>query len=133
VVVQSFHPDHYAIRAALEHDDAGFAAEELRFRRVFHYPPYTRMVQLLVRDAERERAEGAARELAAKLEAHALAREVRIAGPVPAPFERLRNQWRFQILLRHPKVKTLHRLLDEAIPDKLPAELVVDVDPYDLL
>jgi primosomal protein N' (replication factor Y) (superfamily II helicase) len=133
VVVQSFHPDHYAIRAALEHDDAGFAAEELRFRRVFHYPPYTRMVQLLVRDAERERAERAARELAAKLEAHALAREVRIAGPVPAPFERLRNQWRFQILLRHPKVKTLHRLLDEAIPDKLPAELVVDVDPYDLL
>jgi len=133
VVIQSYHPDHYAIRAALEHDDAGFAQEELRFRRVFHYPPYTRMVQLLVRDAKRERAEGAARDLAARIEAHPLAREVRIAGPVPAPFERLRNQWRFQLLLRHPRVKTLHDLLDATIPDKLPAELVVDVDPYDLL
>jgi primosomal protein N' (replication factor Y) len=133
VVVQSYHPDHYAIRAALEHDDAAFAEEEMRFRRVFHYPPYTRMVQLLVREAKRERAEGAARELAERIAAHPLAREVRIAGPVPAPFERLRNQWRFQILLRHPSVKTLHRLLDATIPEKLPAELVVDVDPYDLL
>ncbi|HEX6200729.1 MAG TPA: helicase-related protein, partial [Thermoanaerobaculia bacterium] len=133
VVVQSFHPHHYAIRAALEHDDRAFAAEELRFRRVFHYPPYTRMVQLLVRDEKRERAEAAARELAQRIERDPLAREVRVAGPVPAPFERLRNQWRFQLLLRHPSVKTLHRLLDRAIPEKLPAELVVDVDPYDLL
>jgi primosomal protein N' (replication factor Y) len=133
VVVQSYHPHHYAIRAALEHDDEAFAKEELRFRRVFHYPPYTRMVQLLVRDEKRERAEAAARELADRIERDPLAREVRIAGPVLAPFERLRNQWRFQLLLRHPSVKTLHRLLDRAIPDKLPAELVVDVDPYDLL
>jgi primosomal protein N' (replication factor Y) len=133
VVVQSHHPDHYAIRAALEHDDAAFAAEEMRFRRVFHYPPYTRMVQLLVRDERRERAQAAAHELARRLERDPLAREVRMAGPAPAPFERLRNQWRFQLLLRHPSVKTLHRLLDRALPEKLPAELVVDVDPYDLL
>lgn len=133
VVVQSHHPDHYAIRAALDNDDAAFAREEMRFRRVFHYPPYTRMVQLLVRDERRERAEEAARELAARLERDPLARGVRIAGPAPAPFERLRNQWRFQLLLRHPSVKTLHRLLDRALPEKLPAELVVDVDPHDLL
>jgi primosomal protein N' (replication factor Y) len=133
MVIQTFQPDHYAVQAALRHDDAAFAEEEMRFRRVFHYPPYTRMVQLLVRDAKRERAETAARDLAARIEAHPLAHEVRIAGPVPAPFERLRNQWRYQILLRHPRVKTLHDLLDATIPDKPTAELVVDVDPYDLL
>ncbi|MGH9360997.1 MAG: replication restart helicase PriA, partial [Thermoanaerobaculia bacterium] len=41
VVIQTYHPDHYAIQAALRQDDASFAREELRFRRVFHYPPYT--------------------------------------------------------------------------------------------
>src|SRR6185295_1831583 len=55
VVIQTFHPEHYAIQAALEHDDRRFAEEEMRFRRVFHYPPFTRMVHLLVRDAKRER------------------------------------------------------------------------------
>ena len=56
VVIQTYHPDHYAIQAALRQDDEGFAREEMRFRRVFHYPPYTRMVQLLVRDKNRDRA-----------------------------------------------------------------------------
>ena len=52
VVIQTWHPDHYAIQAALHQDDEGFAREEMRFRRVFHYPPYTRMVQLLVAGQE---------------------------------------------------------------------------------
>ena len=46
VVIQTFHPEHYAIQAALHHDDHAFAEQEMRFRRVFHYPPYTRMIQI---------------------------------------------------------------------------------------
>ncbi len=133
VVIQTYHPDHYAIQAALTHDDRRFAEEELRFRRVFHYPPYTRMVQLLVRDESRERAAEACSAIARALQASPLAQGVRVAGPAPAPFERLRNRWRFQILLRHPSVRRLHDLLDRALPEKPAAELVVDVDPYQLL
>ncbi|MCB1037270.1 MAG: primosomal protein N', partial [Acidobacteria bacterium] len=55
VVIQTYHPDHYAIRAALRHDDEAFAAEEMRFRRTFHYPPFTRLVQVLLRDTNRHR------------------------------------------------------------------------------
>jgi len=133
VVIQSYHPEHYAIQAALTNDDERFAAEEMRFRRVFHYPPYTRLVQILVRDEDRERAEDAAQEIARAIERHPRARETRIAGPAPAPFERLRNQWRFQLLLRHPSVRALHEILDASLPEKLPATVVVDVDPYQLL
>ncbi len=133
VVIQSYHPDHYAIQAALTHDDCRFADEEMRFRRVFHYPPYTRMVQLLVRDENRERAAEAAGALARAIEENPRSQGVRIAGPALAPFERLRNQWRFQILLRHPSARHLQQLLDEALPEKPGAELVVDVDPYQLL
>jgi primosomal protein N' len=91
------------------------------------------MVQLLVRDSDRVKAETAARKIAVALSKDPVAREVRMAGPAPAPFERLRNQWRYQMLLRHPSTKVLHGLLDRALPDKVDADLVVDVDPYDLL
>jgi primosomal protein N' (replication factor Y) len=133
VVIQSYHPEHYAIQAALTNDDERFASEEMRFRRVFHYPPYTRLVQILVRDEDREKAEGMAGDIAARIERHRSAAGTRIAGPAPAPFERLRHQWRFQILLRDPSVRVLQHLLDRALPDKLPPEVVVDVDPYQLL
>jgi len=133
VVIQTFHPDHYAIRAALEHDDAAFAAEEMRFRKVFHYPPFTRMVHLLVRDQKRDRGWARVQELAERVTTHPLAAGVRVSGPAPAALERLRNQWRFQLLLRHPSGSVLRRLLAAALPEGADRDLTVDVDPYDLL
>ncbi|HUO86613.1 MAG TPA: primosomal protein N', partial [Thermoanaerobaculia bacterium] len=133
VVIQTFHPDHYAIRAALTHDDAAFAEEEMRFRRLFHYPPFTRMVQLLIRDRDRARGAAAAGELAAALRRESVAGEVRISGPAPAPLERLQGRWRFQLLVRTASSQRLHDLLHRALPASPGAELTVDVDPHHLL
>ncbi|MBW8875591.1 MAG: primosomal protein N' [Acidobacteria bacterium] len=133
VVIQTYHPDHYAIQAALRQDDEGFAREEMRFRRVFHYPPYTRMVQILVRDKSRDKAQGIIAGLAAELAAHPLGRGVRLSGPAPAPLERLRGQWRFQLLARTANFRDLHRLLKEVLPKNPGYDLVVDVDPQQLL
>jgi primosomal protein N' (replication factor Y) len=133
VVIQTWHPDHYAIQAALRQDDEGFAREELRFRQAFHYPPYTRMVQLLVKGKDRDKAQGAMRELAADLAAHPLSRRVRISGPAPAPLERLRGEWRFQLLARSAAGRDLHRLLRDVVPALPPYDLTIDVDPQQLL
>jgi primosomal protein N' (replication factor Y) len=133
VVIQTWHPDHYAIQAALRQDDEAFVREEMRFRRVFHYPPYTRMVQVLVRDKDRDKAWKLIADLAADLSAHPLSRSVRISGPAPAPLERLRGQWRFQLLARSAVFKDLHRLIREVLPANAPYDLVVDVDPQQLL
>jgi len=133
VVIQTYHPDHYAIQAALRQDDEGFAREEMRFRRVFHYPPFSRMVQLLVRDKSRERAQSLIAGLAADLAAHPLGRGVRLSGPAPAPLERLRGQWRFQLLARSANFRDLHRLLEEVLPKNPGYDLVIDVDPQQLL
>ncbi len=133
VVIQTYHPDHYAIQAALRGDDEGFAREELRFRRVFHYPPYTRMVQLLVRDKNRDRAWKLISELAADLASHPFARSVRLSGPAPAPLERLRGEWRFQLLARSADGRSLHRMLKEVLPKHPGYDLVIDVDPQQLL
>ncbi len=133
VVIQTFHPEHYAIRAALAHDDTGFAAEEMRFRRLFHYPPYVRMVQLLARDRRRDRAAALLDEVAEQLRVHALADGVRFTGPAPAPLERLKNEWRFQLFLRAASARRLNRLLRDVLAASPRPNLTIDVDPYQLL
>ena len=133
VVIQTYHPEHYAIQAVLKQDDEAFAREELRFRRVFHYPPYTRLIQLLVLDKNRDRAWKEISGLAADLSAHPLSRGVRLSGPAPAPLERLRGQWRFQLLARSADGRALHRLMEEVLPKNPGYDLVVDVDPQQLL
>jgi primosomal protein N' (replication factor Y) len=133
VVIQSHSPNHYAIQAALHNDDARFAREELRFREAFFYPPFSRLAAILVRDRDRDKAEAAARRIGRRLEDHPDRRRARIAGPVPATFERLRGEWRFQILVRTGGNPLLQSLLDAALAVKEPVEVVVDVDPYQLL
>jgi primosomal protein N' len=58
---------------------------------------------------------------------------VRIAGPAPAPLERLQGKWRYQLLARTASWQRLHDLLADALPDKPSAELTVDIDPHHLL
>jgi primosomal protein N' (replication factor Y) (superfamily II helicase) len=132
VVIQTFHPEHYAIQAALSGDDDAFLAEEMRFRRVFHYPPFTRMAQLLVHDRNRDRAHAAIEDLAAALAQHPASRALRLTGPAPAPFERLRGEWRYQLLVRGAW-SDVHRLLSEALPKAPAYDLTVDIDPQQLL
>ena len=67
-----------------------------------------------------------------EFDAHALADEVRISGPAPAPLERLQGQWRFQILLRSASATRLRRVVAECVPASERADVLIDVDPQDL-
>ncbi|MYH23814.1 MAG: primosomal protein N' [Holophagales bacterium] len=131
-VIQTYHPDHYAIQAVLNHDDEAFASHEMRFRRTFHYPPFTRMVQLVVRDRNRDRGRSRIEELAAAARRHELAPGVRFSGPAPAPLERLKGQWRFQFLMRSASGADVRNLASAVAPAPA-ADLTVDVDPQDLM
>jgi primosomal protein N' (replication factor Y) len=134
VIYQTYHPEHYAIQAALKGDDEGFVREELRFRRAFHYPPFSRLVQILVEDKNRDRAHDRLAEFSNLVSAHPKARSIRMTGPAPAPFERLRGEWRFQLLLRSASLRDLHAILHDVL-GQVPfvADLIVDVDPQQLL
>jgi primosomal protein N' (replication factor Y) len=137
VVIQTYHPEHYAIRAALAHDDAAFAEQEMRFRRIFHYPPYTRMTQVLLRDRRRNAVETAARRLAERLHEELAgapeAAQVRVNGPAPAAFERLRGKWRYQILVRSRRPALVRAAIERATRGLAGPDIVLDVDPYQLL
>jgi primosomal protein N' (replication factor Y) len=95
LVIQTQHPEHYAVRAVQAQDRASFYENELRFRAELGYPPYRRLAEVSVRGRE----EGPAQALAAKCAAALRG----IAGltvypPVPVSPARGRNsRWRFVI------------------------------------
>ncbi|MBZ0089353.1 MAG: primosomal protein N', partial [Thermoanaerobaculia bacterium] len=133
VVIQTWHPDHYAIQAALRHDDAVFAEQETRFRRIFGYPPFSRMVLLLSRDRDRDQASRRLAAVAERLVRLPSAASFRLSGPAPAPLERLRGEWRFQLVVRAAQGGALRRAIAEALGPRAGTEIQVDVDPYQLL
>ncbi len=129
VVIQTYHPDHHAVRAALEHDLPGFVAEELRYRQAFRYPPCSRMALVRFEAGREGAAAKAAQDAAEALEGAAAG--PRVIGPTTAPLARLRGKWRIQLLLVAPARPPLRTALDRiaALPLPRGVRRVVDVDP----
>ena len=137
VLVQTYYPDHYAVRFGAAQDYEGFYEQELRFRRLLHYPPFTALANLVVRERRLDAAVRAARQVQQFFQAQR-ASEVRVLGPAPAPLARLKKEYRFQFLLKSPDraalQAALRAVLAYAREKEIPAgSVLVDVDPISLL
>lgn len=142
VVVQTFYPDHYALRFAREQDYEGFYAREIEFRRLMGYPPFRRLIQILVSDRSAEKgmsiAEKAAAAVRRSLRSAGLESQIRVLGPAPAPLEKLRGGYRFQILIKAAPEADAVAPLAEAFAElgrrRVPLKGIhVDVDPLSLM
>jgi primosomal protein N' (replication factor Y) len=129
VVIQTYHPDHYAVRAALDHDVRAFAEEELRYRTAFRYPPATRLALVRFESAKESAAVSAAQAAARAVEP--VPDGMRVVGPTPAPLARLRGKWRVHMMLlaptRPPLRDALNAIAALAVPHGV--HRVIDVDP----
>ncbi len=127
-IVQTYRPEHRAIRAVVEGSRDAFYDEELELRRRFGSPPFGRAVKLTVGLPEREAAEAAAHAMADTLRERARERglPVTVIGPAPAYVARRAERWRYNVVLRGPDPAT--------VLDPLPGSpWSVDVDPESLL
>ena len=105
VVLQTFMPDHYAIRAAASYDFEGFTQRELEYRRQTHYPPFIRLARLEYRSLYPAQAEQAALALGSQLQGwieagHFSASE--LIGPAPCFYGKRNGYYRWHIVLRSP-------------------------------
>jgi len=136
VLIQTLSPDHYSIRCAAAQDYIGFYEQELRFRRLMRYPPFTALTKILVRSHQRERALAMTQALAAQL--HELPPQIKMLGPAEAPVSKLKGEYRYQMLLKATERGVLHQWLhqirDFVVQQKWPATaVVIDVDPVSLM
>jgi primosomal protein N' (replication factor Y) len=138
VLVQTLCPDAPAIVAAVRHDLAAFAAEELPHREAVGYPPFASMIRIVIRGESKTSSHALAEEIAKRLNAQVEGQSppVRILGPAPAPISRLRGDFRFQIQMQCADGALLRSAVRSATEDlKLPDGVgwIVDVDPVDMM
>ena len=138
VIIQTFNPDHYAVRRAREHDDEGFYAEELPIRRSLSYPPFSRMINLQMSSLDREKGREGAGRIAAFARSRlpdAAASQIDIIGPAEAPIARIRGRHRWQLLLLGRESRALHVLIKDLLAEakQKDLEIKVDVDPVNFM
>jgi primosomal protein N' (replication factor Y) len=135
VLIQTINPDHYAVRIAAAQDYQAFYEKELAFRRMMRYPPFSAMANVLVRSEKKEMAMRLSSELGILLTPPP--EKLRIMGPAEAPVARVKNEYRYQFLIKAASRTALNELLQRirsfAVERKWGATaLVIDVDPLSL-
>ncbi|HEV2280749.1 MAG TPA: primosomal protein N' [Acidobacteriaceae bacterium] len=137
VIVQTYHPEHYAVQLAAKHDFEAFAEREMRFRRAMHYPPYAALANVLLQSPRLEEAAGWASTLGRWCQ-NTMLRGVRVLGPASAPISKIKRTYRFHLVMKAESRKALQQalraMLAHAEEAGIPrANLVVDVDAVNLM
>jgi primosomal protein N' (replication factor Y) (superfamily II helicase) len=122
VVIQTYLPDHYAIRRAAAHDYLGFFEDEIKIRKSLSYPPFNKLIKVTIADTGNKVCQDKAMDLFNELkglnegQTHSLTY-------YPALIPKLKNRYRWHVLISGPQPEALlrkSRLLEGAI---------IDVDP----
>lgn len=132
VLIQTNHPEHYAIARAVRGDYAAFFHEERTYREALGYPPFTRLVKLTSEDKTEAQARNGADALHAALDV-ALGKGTEMLGPFRALPYRLRGIYRWQLIVKTKNLQgTLAQLEPQLREGRFPASIKVDVDPQSL-
>jgi primosomal protein N' (replication factor Y) len=141
VFIQTRLPTHHAVRHALSHDFLSFVREELGHRRAPIYPPFVSIANVVVSGTD-QLATAAAMIAAAQwiqaLIARAGLRDVVLVGPAPCPIDRIKDRWRWHLLIKSSRTGAMTRVARYVaencpVPKHADLRLVVDRDPVALL
>ena len=143
VIIQTFNPEHYSLAATARQDYALFVEQELEFRQQLFYPPFSRLINLRLSGTQGPAVERAGQRLAALLrrEAAGLAPQgnIFVLGPAPAPIVKVKNRFRWRILIK-ARTSALGGALLDRVKDRVNdmgemknIRLDVDVDPMNMM
>ncbi|MEO8650265.1 MAG: primosomal protein N' [Acidobacteriota bacterium] len=138
VMIQTYYPDHYALKFAGLQDYDGFYAEEIKFRNRMAYPPFVVLASIMIKHADESYARRNADTLKSALTASNIDNSCRILGVAPASLAKLKGEYRFQILI---KSTNRHRMRDLINIGTARAEasgcdprtVFVEIDPLNLM
>ncbi len=125
-IIQTYHPDHPVLQAAIQGGYQTFYKQELEARQEFLFPPFCYLLKLTVRRVSLKSAEAAASKLKTDIENSGA--KVRVEGPAPSFYERLQNKYQWQLVVKASSRPELLRILSN-----LPSNWSYDLDPLDLL
>ncbi len=137
VIIQTFNPQHYALKHVRNHDYQSFYAEEIAFRKDLKYPPFGRIINLRLSATNKETLLEQAKllgKMAKKLRAQ-FGNKVGIMGPTESPLAKIKGRYRWQMLLKSENAQALHQLARELLQkmEKSTVKVTVDVDPENFM
>ncbi len=133
VILQTFSPDHFCVEAAARHDYRAFYDVEIVTRQAYRYPPFRRFVKMTYTHKDRHACQIEAISLGdhlTRLIADLGLPDTDIVGPAPAFIERLRNTYRWQMIVRGPDPRAVIAAL---APGELGPGWTIDIDPLSSL
>ena len=135
VIIQTYWPDHPAIRAVATRDPEFLYAAERADRQALGYPPYRRLANIVLSGTVEREVAQAARRSAETIRDH-LPDGWDIIGPSPAPIARLKGHWRWHLVVKAAPDATMARPLEtilDAAPVPATVTRIIDVDPAGML
>lgn len=138
VVVQTFHPDNSAIKLATRQMVDEFYKEELENRKITNFPPYSRLINFVIRGKNKEKSRLAIESLEKEINKviGKVKGKVDLMGAVSCPIEKIAGSWRYHILLRGEDIRDLLQIathIDNNFKVASSLFLEIDVDPLNLL
>jgi primosomal protein N' (replication factor Y) len=138
VLIQTYHPYHYALRHACAQDYEGFYNEEMRYRENHSYPPFVALASILIHGQDLNRVRDDALLVRRAMDRANVDRQIRVLGPAPAPLARLKGEHRFQLLLKSRTRRKLREVVDvsmkQVVADGLNLRAVnLEIDPVSMM
>lgn len=142
VIIQSYSPDTFCLLCAKEHDFREFFNGEIMERRELRYPPFGRIICVLLKGEDETKVSQAAQDYANVIKR--LTGPFEVLGPTPSPITKIKNKYRWHIILKgdkenDPAGKTIRQAVSQA--EQLygkeyktrGVQIAVDVDPVSLI
>ncbi|MBU6132692.1 primosomal protein N' [Staphylococcus xylosus] len=134
VIIQTYNPEHYAIKDVQANDYTAFFNKEMNYRKMGKYPPYFFLINFTIAHKEMKKVMEASKHIHKILLQH-LTEKALVLGPSPAALSRINNEYRFQILVKYKSEPALHEALkylddyyhDQYLKEKL--SLKIDINP----
>jgi primosomal protein N' (replication factor Y) len=140
VIIQTHQPKHHTLQHVVDHNYAQFMEEELEERRELNYPPFARLALIEFKGTMEERVRQEAERFARSLRSHS--HRCTVLGPSPAAISKIKNNYRWHILLKSVKASdpsgmemhaAIRKTLAEGKRTSSAVRITIDIDPVGLM
>lgn len=140
VIFQTYNSDNIFLKNAQEQDYESFYENENQLREMLDYPPYSKMVRIILSSKDEFRAEKSALEIELHLSEYvkklSLDETIIVLGPAQCVINRIKEEYRYNIIVKNKLGEMGHRTILRFLKSiKLPQDIkmIVDIDPVDIL
>jgi len=138
VIIQTYAPQHYSVVTASRHDYHAFYEAEIAERASFNYPPFSHFIRIVITAPVEQHTIDTAQTLGSLFCALTEGTAIEVLGPTPAALAKVKNKYRWQLVLKGSTLELLRKLVREALKRleaqaKPKAEITIDVNPLSML